>query len=125
MMKVLVVDGDHTKRQAILAVLGRVVGITVQGAIPDYATAAHVLQTYRPDILITGTELIDGNALQLVEWLGQDAVRPSILVIGRAADEARYRDAGVDHYITLNGHLDVLCDAVVDVARRRKRGVRS
>src|SRR5687768_6075928 len=83
MMNVLVVDGHTDERRAIVEALSQVEGVAVQCAMPDLETAASVLARYTPDILVTGTELADGDGIRLVEKARRRGM--SIVVVGPAA----------------------------------------
>ena len=123
MMKLLVVDGRHARRQGIVEELGRIVGISVQGAVPSYSAAVHVLASYTPDILVAGTHLADGSALDLLSHVASLARRPAMLVVGAGGEAQRHLDAGADRFIVLGSTFDVLSDVVVAIARASRRVV--
>ena len=121
MMKLLVVDGRHARRQGIVEELGRIVGISVQGAVPSYSAAVHVLASYTPDILVAGTDLGDGSALDLLAHVATIARRPAIVVVGTGGEAQRHLDAGADRFIVLGSTFEILSDVVVAIARAARR----
>lgn len=123
MMKLLVVDGRHTRRLGIVEELGRVVGISVQGAAPSYSAAVQVLASYTPDILVTSTDLVDGTAVDLLAHVASLARRPAVLVVGSGGEAQRHLDAGADRFIVLGSTFDVLSDVVITIARAAQRVV--
>jgi DNA-binding response OmpR family regulator len=113
MMKILVVDGRAEERRAIIEALCQVDGVTVQCAISDLETAAGVLARYTPDILVTGTELADGDGLQLVEKVRRRGM--AIVVVGAAESREvwrRYLAAGADRFVEPDHELEELQDVV-------------
>jgi signal transduction histidine kinase len=119
MMNVLVVDGHNDERRAIVEALSRVPGVSVQCAMSDLETASGVLARYTPDILVTGTELADGDGLQLVEKVRRRGM--SIVVVGPAASRdvwMRYLAAGADRFVEPDRELQELQDVVRDLVRQ-------
>jgi DNA-binding response OmpR family regulator len=113
MTKILVVDGRAEERRAIIEALCRVDGVTVQCAIADLETAAGVLARYTPDILVTGTELADGDGLQLVEKVRRRGM--AIVVVGAAESREvwrRYLAAGADRFVEPDHELEELQDVI-------------
>ncbi len=113
MRKILVVDGRAEERRAIIEALCRIDGVTVQCAISDLETAAGVLARYTPDILVTGTELADGDGLQLVEKVRRRGM--AIVVVGPAESREvwrRYLAAGADRFVEPDHELEELQDVV-------------
>jgi DNA-binding NarL/FixJ family response regulator len=119
MMKLLVVDGRHDRRQGMVAELARIIGVSVQGAVPSYSATVQVLASYTPDILVVGTDLGDGFALDLLPHLASLARRPAVLVVGEPDEAERHMQAGADRYIVLGSTFDRLSDAVIAIARER------
>jgi DNA-binding NarL/FixJ family response regulator len=122
MMKLLVVDGRHARRQGIVQALGRIIGISVQGAIPSYWAAKQILASYTPDIVIAGTDLGDGTALDLLADLANLARRPRIVVIGELHEAACHLEAGADRFSALGAAFD-LPDIVIALAREFRQSV--
>jgi DNA-binding response OmpR family regulator len=119
MMNVLVVDGHTEERRAIVEALSRVPGVAVQCAMADLETAAGVLARYTPDILVTGTELADGDGIQLVERVRRRGM--SIVVVGPAASREvwmRYLAAGADRFVEPDLELKELQDVVRALVRQ-------
>jgi DNA-binding response OmpR family regulator len=120
MMKILVVDGHTETRRAIVEALSQIVGLVVQCSIPDRETAARVLAHYTPDLLVVGTQLADGDGLDLVA----DVRRPgmSIVVVGPAESRdvwLRYLAAGADRFVEPDDNLAELRDVVRALVRHR------
>lgn len=119
MMHVLVVDGHTEERRAIVEALSQVEGVAVQCAMSDLQTASGVLAQYTPDILVTGTELADGDGIRLVEKVRRRGM--SIVVVGPAASRdvwLRYLAAGADRFVEPDGELRELQDVVRDLVVR-------
>jgi CheY-like chemotaxis protein len=119
MMHVLVVDGHTEERRAIVEALSQVEGVAVQCAMSDLQTASGVLAQYTPDILVTGTELADGDGIRLVEQVRRRGM--SIVVVGPAASRdvwLRYLAAGADRFVEPDGELRELQDVVRDLVVR-------
>jgi DNA-binding response OmpR family regulator len=119
MMHVLVVDGHTEERRAIVEALSQVEGVAVQCAMSDLQTAAGVLAQYTPDILVTGTELADGDGIRLVEQVRRRGM--SIVVVGPAASRdvwLRYLAAGADRFVEPDGELQELQDVIRDLVVR-------
>src|SRR5262245_59486774 len=111
MMKVLVVDGHTDKRRAIVEALSRLESVAVQCSLPDLETAARVLAQYTPDILVIGTELADGDGIQLVEQVRRGEM--AIVVVGPADSREvwlRYLAAGADRFVEPDRELEELQD---------------
>lgn len=120
MRKILVVDGRAEERRAIIEALCRIDGVTVQCAISDLETAAGVLARYTPDILVTGTELADGDGLQLVEKVRRRGM--AIVVVGPAESREvwrRYLAAGADRFVEPDHDLEELQDVVRGLVQQR------
>lgn len=119
MMHVLVVDGHTEERRAIVEALSQVEGVAVQCAMSDLQTASGVLAQYTPDILVTGTELADGDGIRLVEQVRRRGM--SIVVVGPAASRdvwLRYLAAGADRFVEPDGELRELQDVIRDLVVR-------
>ncbi len=119
MMNVLVVDGLAEERRAIVEALSRVDGVAVQCAISDLETAAGVLARYTPDILVTGTDLADGDGIQLVEKVRRRGM--AIVVVGPAASREvwrRYLAAGADRFVEPDHELAELQEVVRELVRQ-------
>jgi signal transduction histidine kinase len=119
MKNVLVVDGHHDERLAIVEALSRIPGVSVQCAMSDLETASGVLARYTPDILVTGTELADAEGIQLVEKARRRGM--SIVVVGPASSRdvwLRYLAAGADRFVEPDRELEELQDVVRDLVRQ-------
>jgi len=119
MMNILVVDGHAEERRAIVEALSRLEGVSVQCSIADLETATSVLARYTPDVLVTGTELADGDALRLVAQVRRRGM--AIVVVGAAASREvwrRYLAAGADRFVEPDAELEELQEVVRDLMRR-------
>ncbi len=118
-MKVLVVDGKSAERRAIVEALLELDGISIQGAVPDLSTTLRVLDEAAVDILVAGTEMIDGDGLQLIQEVQRHEVRPSIVVVGPSPtrdDWRRHLDAGADRFVEPDPGLGELRQVVAALA---------
>src|SRR5512138_416800 len=101
-MRILVVDGKLAERREIVEALSELDGISVQGAVPDLTTAVRVLGEAAPDIVVAGTELTDGDGIQLIEQVRRHDTRTSIVVVGPSPSREHWRrhlDAGADRFV--------------------------
>ena len=119
MVKTLVVDGERMQRQAIVDALLRVVGVTVQGAVPTYSAAVRAMTEVRPDIVVMGTELGDGNALELLVAIRDQPRPPGVVVVGPARQSLTHNVWGAHRYVPNDRDVDSVADAVIQVARDR------
>jgi DNA-binding NarL/FixJ family response regulator len=119
MVKTLVVDGERLQRQAIVDALSRVVGVTVQGAVPTYSAAVRALVEARPDIVVMGTELGDGNALELLVAIRHQPQPPRVVVVGPARQALTHNVWGAQRYVPNDRDVDSVADAVIQLARER------
>ena len=119
MVTTLVVDGKREQRQAIVNALVRVIGISVQGAVSSYSAAVRILGDLAPDIVVMGTELEDGNALELLVALRSQTPRPGVIVIGPASQSLTHTVWGADRYVPNDRGIDAIEDAVVALGRAR------
>lgn len=119
MMNVLVVDGHTDEQRAIVEALSQVEGVSVQCVMSDLETAASVLARYTPDILVTSTELADGDGIELVEKVRRHGM--SIVVVGPAAAREvwmRYLAAGADRFVEPDRELRELQEVVRGLVRK-------
>lgn len=119
MVKTLVVDGERAQRQAIVDALRRVVGITVQGAVASYSAAVRALADARPDIVVMGTELGDGNALELLVAMRDQRPPPAVIVVGPARQSLTHTVWGAQRYVPNDRDVERVADAVIELARER------
>jgi chemotaxis response regulator CheB len=117
MVRTLVVDGKRTQRQEIVDVLLRVVGVSVQGAVPTYSAAVRALAELEPDIVVMGTELGDGNALELLVAIRDQPRPPCVVVVGPARQALTHNVWGAHHYVSNDRDLASVADAVIQLAR--------
>jgi len=113
MMKAIVVEGHTETRRALVEVLSRLEGVAVLCSIPDLETAARVLSQFTPDLLVMGTELADGDGLELLAWVRRSGM--TIVVVGPAVSREvwrRYLAAGADRFVEPDPELEELQDIV-------------
>ena len=118
-MKVLVVEKCKVVRQAIVEALADLDAIAVQGAVPDLRTAVHAIETSAPDVVVTGVQLVDGTALELIEVARTNASAPRIVVVAPAATRDEWRRhlaAGADRFVERDTDLRELRDVVGSLA---------
>lgn len=97
----------------------QVVGVTVQGAVPSYSAAVHALHDCSCDIVVMGTELADGNALELLVALRSVACRPAVIVVGPTTQSLMHTVWGADRYVPNDKGVHGVADAVIELARAR------
>lgn len=121
-MKVLIVDGSKQQRLDLVEALGELTNVVIQGAVADVRSALQAVADARPDVVVTGVVLRDGEGTQLVERVRELAVVPSIVVVaGSEEQRARYLAAGADRYVVDASDHDEL-KAAVATLRMRPRG---
>lgn len=89
-------------RQAIVEALAELDAIAVQGAVPDLRTAVHAIETSAPDVVVTGVQLADATALELIEVARTNASAPRIVVVAPAPTRDEWRRhlaAGADRFV--------------------------
>jgi chemotaxis response regulator CheB len=119
MVRTLVVDGERGQRQAIVDALLRVVGVTVQGAVPSYSAAVRAMFEIQPDIVVMGTELVDGNALELLVAIRDQLRPPDVIVVGPARQSLTHNVWGATRYVPNDRSVVRVADAVIEIARQR------
>ena len=92
-MHVLLIDDDRDLT-AVLALALERAGFTVAVA-RDPATALALVAPREPRLVVIGTQLRAGNALDLIDQLRQRSPSTLVMLIGRGDEDARV--AGLDH----------------------------
>lgn len=101
-MKVLIVDGSKQKRHDLVAALGELTNVVIQGAVSHVRSAIHAVADAQPDVIVTGVVLPDGDGTHLIERVRRMTAAPSIVVVapqGSEEQRARYIAAGADRYV--------------------------
>jgi len=119
MVRTLVVDGSREQRQAVVEALLRVIGITVQGAVPSCSAAVRALGDITPDLVVMGTDLEDGNALELLVALRSEERRPAVIVVGPSRQLLVHIVWGADRYVPNDREVDSVADVAIELARTR------
>jgi signal transduction histidine kinase len=125
MVNILVAEKSSAARQAIVDALARIDAIAVQGAVAELREAVRSLCRDTPDLVVTGVELADASALDLIEATRQLAPESRIVVVGPSpASEAWRRQvaAGAIRFVAPGPSLDELCEVVAALARRAVDG---
>jgi signal transduction histidine kinase len=119
-MRVLVVESSHEDRRAIVDALLPLEQIAVQGAVGDVRSALRAIAQETPDIVVTGTELVDGSGIELIEAARQVPRPPRIVVVAPTATRAewcRHLAAGADRFVERDDELDELRDVLGTLSR--------
>jgi DNA-binding response OmpR family regulator len=101
-MAVLVVDGDHSHRESLRAMLGEQYRLTFVAGVGE---ALRILRDDTPpDLVVSEVDLTDGTGLELcaqVRTMPMGARIPIMLVTSRAttADKVAGFQAGADDYV--------------------------
>ncbi|MCX5747277.1 MAG: response regulator [Proteobacteria bacterium] len=122
-MQILVVDGEKGERRAIVEAIVELEGVAVQGAVADHASALRAIAEWPPDVVITGTTLLDGDGMRLVEAVRSREHMPAIVVIGHDASRAewkRHLDAGADRFVECEPGFEELRAVVGSMVTRPK-----
>ncbi|MEO8845485.1 MAG: response regulator [Kofleriaceae bacterium] len=124
MMKVLVAEKDAVRRRAITDALASLDEIVVAGAVRDLGGLVRALNEAAPDVLVSGTELIDATGLDVIDAARKVSPSPRIVVVGPDAtrDEwLRHLAAGADRFVECDTHFAELRDVVTSLAPQPKR----
>lgn len=122
-MKVLIVDGSKQARLDLVEALGELTNVVIQGAVPDVQSALRAVADAKPDVVVTGVVLPDGEGTQLIQRVRELAVAPSIVVIADSGSEEqreRYLAAGADRYVASD--IGEVKAAVATLRTPRPRG---
>jgi CheY-like chemotaxis protein len=115
-MRALVVEKSEDGRRAIGETVGPA-GVAYDVAC-DLQQAAMSLFTPVHDVVVTGADLPDGSALELIYMARQAPRRPVVLVVGRRPSReawCHYVAAGAHHYVPV-------CELPAVIATVGKRG---
>lgn len=118
-MNVVVADRRADARDALNAVLSGLAGIRLLHGVDSVKSAVEALATLDPGVLVTGTELSDGDALDLVSMARQTSPQLRIVVIARDASREvwqRYLAAGADRFVVHDTQLEELRDVMSSLA---------
>lgn len=118
-MNVVVADRRADARDALNAVLSGLAGIRLLHGVDSVKGAVDALATLDPEVLVTGTELSDGDALELVSTARQASPQLRIVVIARDASREvwqRYLAAGADRFVVHDTQLEELRDVMSSLA---------
>lgn len=105
----------------LVQVLGAVTNVVIQGAVADMRSALQAVAEARPDVIVTGNALPDGDGAELIASVRRLAHTPSFVVVaGRHsnAERERYLAAGVDRYVDSPDDTRALQIAVTTLRRR-------
>lgn len=119
-MRVLVVEGSHEDRRAIVDALLPLEQVAVQGAVPDVRSALRAIAQGLPDVVVTGTELADGSGIELIEGAQKVARPPRIVVVAPTptrAEWCRHLAAGADRFVERDDDLGELRDVLGALSR--------
>ncbi|MGE5185732.1 MAG: response regulator [Acidobacteriota bacterium] len=112
-------DRCRGERQAIVSALAELDAISVQGAVPDLQAALRAIATSAPDVVVTGVELADASALELIEVARQGAPSPRIVVVAASPTRdvwRRHLAAGADHFVERDAELHELREVLGSLA---------
>ncbi|MFL6060709.1 MAG: response regulator [Marmoricola sp.] len=101
-IRVLVVDDDYRVADIHTAFVNRSDGFEVVGTAHTAAEAQVMVSTTKPDLVLMDVFLPDGNGLEVVRGLLEDADAPDVIVITAAREVATVRTAmqlGAVHYL--------------------------
>lgn len=117
-MRVLVVEDDHTVRNA-LAVALRTQGMHCH-AVPDGRAAIAALQAMSYDVVLLDLGLPDVDGINLLPGLRHGHAGPILVISARRdqSDKVAALDAGADDYLTKPFGLDELLARIRAVSRR-------
>jgi two-component system NtrC family sensor kinase len=125
-MRILIVDGSRERRAELVQILSAVTNVVVSGAVSDMRSALYAVADAKPDVIVTGSELPDGDGAELIANVRRLAHTPSIVVVGGASSEAereRYLAVGVDRYIERSDDARALQVAVTTLRRRAQGSI--
>lgn len=120
-MRILIVDGSKERRLGMVEMLGVVTNVVIQGAVGTLRSALTAVLEARPDVIVTGSALPDGDGAQLIEEVRRLAQTPSFVVVAGTPSEEereRYLAVGVDRYVENASDERALQIAVTTLRRR-------
>jgi response regulator of citrate/malate metabolism len=101
-LTVLIVDDDFRVADVHAGFVERVPGFRVVGKAHTAAEALELARALRPDLVLMDVYLPDGDGLQVVRTLLDDAAPPAVMVISAATEAETVRLAvqlGAVHYL--------------------------
>jgi DNA-binding response OmpR family regulator len=119
-MKILLVEDNVELAKTIQKFLGRE-GYICEHAL-TYQNAADKLVAFPYDSVVLDIMLPDGNGLKLLEWIKNEKIITSVLIISARNsldDKIKGLDFGADDYITKPFHLPELHARLKAVYRRK------
>lgn len=120
-MRILIVDGSREQRLSMVEALGALTNVVVQGAVGSVRSALTAVVEARPDVIVTGSALPDGDGAELIEQVRKLATAPSFVVVADSPSEEqreRYLAVGVDRYVEPPADARALQVAVTTLRRR-------
>lgn len=105
----------------LVEVLGVVTNVIIQGAVATIRSAVHAVSETKPDVIVMGSELLDGDGAELIANVRRLAHTPSFVVVAGAQSETerdRYLAVGVDRFVDNADDARALQIAVTTLRRR-------
>jgi signal transduction histidine kinase len=127
MMKVLVADGTETSRRELVADLGELTNVVIQGAVADLAGALRAMVDAGPELVITDVTFPDGEVVALIEAATRMARPPSVVVYTTSTDEGLRRrclEAGASLFLARSVGASELIAVIADRLRRDRQSRR-
>ena len=126
MIRVLLADSRHTRREELRAALAGDSEIAVAGLARDGQEVLHLAHALRPDVVVLATDLSAGDGCQAAEWLASSGLPLVSLLISEGDhpdDLRRAMRAGARGHLSWPSAPARLAEAVreLDAERRRRQ----
>jgi two-component system LytT family response regulator len=99
-IRVVIADGDQLVRDCVRAAFDAESDMQVIADCCSVTEATSTIQAYRPDVVLLGVDMQEGNAFDVIEQVGPDRMPNVVFLAGSDENAARALDAHALDYIT-------------------------
>jgi two-component system LytT family response regulator len=111
-IRVVIADSESLVRECIRAAIAAEADMQVIADCTNGAEAATTIQAYRPDVVLLGVNMQQGNAFDVIEQVGPDRMPSVVFLAGSDDSTARALDAHALDYATAPYSADSLAKIV-------------
>lgn len=118
MIRVIIAEDQSLVLGALAALLDIEPDIDIVGTATDGARALHLVESLRPDVLVTDIEMPELTGLELAGEIARRKLPTRVIIVttfGRGGYLRRALDAGAAGYLLKDSPADELADAVRNV----------